>query len=636
MAGKMDELKNIISAANSFSGPMLSSTIPQKVADPLAEAVANPEIFTRNLENVKAQMQDLRDESLAMEHEMENRSRKMVMENVQKKYMPMTITQEVEKAQEINRGNPQVQEILTDYDRTRKAVTDKLGGEFNYGEFELDLKDILSDKNKILKDFRKTALNIPPPAPTGVASYNFKTRPLKPKQKALPQKQKIKAPDSKKPKNYYNEEEHQVKPTPSNPVGNAPKRGGNFSNSSSRRPREETKVTDYPPPGRNIHLEESMEEKKVVEPHTDLLTVKKMVVEDIKNDLENNMTRGKYIDPFQRRDNLENGIDVIETVGLGKPESEESKMRSMDRELHKRDIEGKVAAESEKASKEGQDQVLDAVTDLILREYLKNDIESKEYADMTEEERENHREKEKISSFMASLNKNQMFSDSVDPTIKDLGEEILNEKLEDLFKDLRKGKKNEERNKKSLERKRTIHELMKTSGNQFEKSKKKINFEIDEESWENSSREETKTRKKKSKKNKTMKESFESIDEESNEETPYKKNQIPVGAQFSSGEMGFVNNFGGPVAVGARPGYNQPVYQPAPTQPGFNLGDIQQIVQNTIANEMKKNVNYLEKKNDYPGAMMVQQPEVFETHKIPVNPMSVEEAKLRAEENELK
>ena len=49
-----------------------------------------------------------------------------------------------------------------------------------------------------------------------------------------------------------------------------------------------------------------------------------------------------------------------------------------------------------------------------------------------------------------------------------------------------------------------------------------------------------------------------------------------------------------------------------------------------------KNVNYLERRNNFPGAIMYQQPEYYDTHKIPFQAISDEEAKLKAEENEIK
>ncbi|CAI2381350.1 unnamed protein product [Moneuplotes crassus] len=636
MAGKMEDLKNIIASSHSMNAPMLSSTIQSAPVDPLSQAVSNPEYFTKNLENIKTQMEEIKNQSIAIEHDMENRYKNMTIDNLQKKYMPKTITQEMEDARERQKRNPELEEILTDYDKTRKAVNEKLGGEFDYGEFQLDLKDILAEKDKILTDFRKTALEIPPPPPIGVKKYNFKTRPLKPKPKPLPQKQKIKVPGPEIPNKDI--ESHKVKPTPSMPVGSSkPSRNKPSNERNPRRGRDQVHVSDYPSPGRNIHLEEEMREKNPVEPTTDLLTLKKQIVEEVDNDLKRNTAKGKYIDPFRRVNNLDNDMGVIETVGVAQPGSEESKMRTLDRELHRRDIGERVAARNTQDSQPDQDKVLDAITDLILEEYLKHHNESKDYASMTEEEKKEQREKENISSFMASLNKNQMFEQPIDPTINDIGEEVIQEKLDSIFKEFQKDKKAADRTIKAAERKRNIHELMRSSTSQFDKSKKKINFEIDEESWEESGKEETKVQTKKSKK-------IKSKSKESNEESPVKSQQMsrevhstPVASgygyvQTPSGTMPVA----GPMVVGAHPGAQQFIYESAQAQPSFNLGDIQQIVQNTIANEMKKNVNYLEKRNDYQGSAVVQQPEAFQTHKVPTNEMSEEEIKLRAEENELK
>lgn len=629
---KIDELKNIVAQSHymSMHGPMLSSTIGRRPEDPLAEAVGDPTIFKQNLEHIKTQMQEIKDEGLAMEHEMENRLKSMTVANQQRKYLPKSVTEEVEEAKERAKGNPQLLEVLTDYDRSRKAIQDKLGGEFDYSEFEMSIKDLMDEKNKIIADYRETELKIPPPAPIGVPKYNFKTRPLvKKAEKTVPPKTKITVPTQGP--SYIAEDPDPIpaiKPNKTQPVGST-------NRNPTKKPVKKAQPKDYPEPTVNIHLEEAVEEKKIVDPKTDLLTIKKMVIEDISNDLKDQKMNGKYIDPFKRRDNLETGTDHIVTMGQKRPESEDSKMRNLDRQRHKDEIMAKTAEKNEKLAAEDQEKVVDALTDLILEEYLKYERENKEFEHLTEEEKiqrqEYYREREKVTGFMASLNKSHIFSDSVDPTVKDIGEEIFNEKIDSIFKELEKDKKQQAREKKTFDRQRTIQDLVKSSTMQLDnKGKKKIDFDLDE-SWEGSDAEETKgKRKPKKSKKKTS-----TIAEQSQEDSPMKveHHALPVGAgrpQMGSTQVSLEGN--------QMPMYAYPPqgYYPVQPHPGFNLGDIQQIVANTIAQEMKRNVNYLEKRNNYPGAPYIQQPEVFATHKIPVSGMSDEEARLRAEENELK
>ena len=193
VGGKIDELKNVIAQYQSsgLSGPMLSSTIGRKV-DPYSEQLGDPKLFIENLEHIKSRMQEIKDESLAIEHDMDGRFKTMTRIEQQRKYLPKTITEDIAEAKLMAKTNPQITELLTGFDVTRKAVIEKLGGEFDYDSFDLDLKDILAEKNSILEDFRNAKLEVPPPAPKGVEKYNFKSRPLQPKIKPPVQDQKSK------------------------------------------------------------------------------------------------------------------------------------------------------------------------------------------------------------------------------------------------------------------------------------------------------------------------------------------------------------------------------------------------------------------------------------------------------------
>ena len=75
---------------------------------------------------------------------------------------------------------------MSDYDRTKSAVTEKLGGEFDYVDFMDELKAFSDEKSDIVSGFRNNKLQVPPAAPTNVPKYNFKTAAIKPKSQTQP------------------------------------------------------------------------------------------------------------------------------------------------------------------------------------------------------------------------------------------------------------------------------------------------------------------------------------------------------------------------------------------------------------------------------------------------------------------
>ena len=349
---------------------------------------------------------------------------------------------------------------------------------------------------------------------------------------------------------------------------------------------------------------------KPIDPNVDLLTLKKMVVDEIKSDLENNKIQGKYSDPFKRRDNIESGTDNIELVGGRKPESEEVKIRNLERQRQRKEMEGKVADENAAALLGNQEVIVDQLTDLILEEYLKHENQMKQQENLTEEEKEYLRQRERVNGFVAGLNLSQSYShDSMDPTVKDIGEEVLKDKIDSIFNALQKDKKKEEISMKSIERKRTINELMKTSTANFDKGKRKIEFDL-EQSWEEGGEEVkgkskvNRGRSKDNKGNKGNKSRESTIIEVSEESSPVKSRMSdPVGSgmHYVGAEHVMVSAGPAPVSgpssqyyqnLGYQQVSGQPMYQPVSSQPmqshpGFNLSDIQHIVSQTIANEMK-------------------------------------------------
>lgn len=402
-----------------------------------------------------------------------------------------------------------------------------------------------------------------------------------------------------------------------------------------------------------------MEEKKASEPNpqVDLLTLNKQVVEEISNDFKYNDKAGKYVDPFKRRDQLDSkchlnsslillisaGTDNIELIGSKKPESEESKMNNLQKQRQARNLADEIA---DKNSELGGDQekILELLTDMILEEYVKHERQTAAVEHMDEEEKEYYKQRERVTGFMAGLNQSAGFSrDHIDPTIKDIGEKVFDEKIESIFKDLTKEKKQQELFEKTLERQKTINQLKKSAtmvGGA--RGKGKVDFE---ESWEDSDEDvkqkASKTSKKGAKsKQRKSKERVSVIEEQSVEESPSK------GFSQSVTGGGMIEVVGGPqqIMVGANPGvigaYPYAVSAPppqivqVPAEPSFSLADIQNIVSSTIAYHLKRDVNYLEPQ--YHNAAPMYYNQVGNNQRLSGMPVNDEEAKLKAEENEYK
>lgn len=96
---------------------------------------------------------------------MEKRFSDMLNRNTQRKYLPKSLTDEiVEHKLELQAKNiknavglPQVTPEVS-YNQLRDAITERLGGPFDYALFQEDLKDFTSDLDMIKREFRNQAL----------------------------------------------------------------------------------------------------------------------------------------------------------------------------------------------------------------------------------------------------------------------------------------------------------------------------------------------------------------------------------------------------------------------------------------------------------------------------------------------
>ena len=96
---------------------------------------------------------------------MEKRFSDMLNRNTQRKYLPKSLTDEIVehkfKLQEQNVKNavglPQNTPEIG-YNQLRDAITERLGGPFDYALYQEDLKDITSELDSIKREFRNQAL----------------------------------------------------------------------------------------------------------------------------------------------------------------------------------------------------------------------------------------------------------------------------------------------------------------------------------------------------------------------------------------------------------------------------------------------------------------------------------------------
>ena len=214
-----------------------------------------------------------------------------------------------------------------------------------------------------------------------------------------------------------------------------------------------------------MHLQSDMEDKKINEPNaeTDLLTLNKQIVEEISEELANNFEgkNNRYVDPFKRRDQIDSksfvfsnlylkflaATDNIEIVGSSTKMPKSNKHNK---------IRPEISEKNSKELKDDQDKIVDILADLVLDEYIKH--ENQETADhsIDQEQEELYRQRDKITNFMAGLNNTDTYGrDHIDPRIKDIGEQVFDEKIDSIFKDIAKDKKIESKKASTQGRRHT-------------------------------------------------------------------------------------------------------------------------------------------------------------------------------------
>lgn len=93
-------------------------------------------------------MKDVQREALTIETEMERRFSDMLNRNSQRRYLPKSLTDEIieqkikVQEQNINQQLGEAPEMPTvGYAQIREAITERLGGPFDYAELQSQIKD---------------------------------------------------------------------------------------------------------------------------------------------------------------------------------------------------------------------------------------------------------------------------------------------------------------------------------------------------------------------------------------------------------------------------------------------------------------------------------------------------------------
>ena len=101
-------------------------------------------------------MRDVQREAHLIENDLQNRFTQMTMKNMQQRYLPQSITEEFNQFQ-----NQLKEKTITDHiqgfstmTQTKEAVMAKLGGYFDYPLYLEELRQIMSEKDIIEREFK--------------------------------------------------------------------------------------------------------------------------------------------------------------------------------------------------------------------------------------------------------------------------------------------------------------------------------------------------------------------------------------------------------------------------------------------------------------------------------------------------
>lgn len=163
----------------------------------------DPTILQKGISTIKEQMKDVQREALMIETEMEKRFSDMITKNTTRRYLPSSLTDEILahkqslKERDVKKAigeNPDKKAVQPDQPSAndsnvpppkfghaliREAIMDRLGGTFDYTQYQADLKDITADIGDIQRQFHIDA-------ETGSAPSKFESSKVPPFKFELP------------------------------------------------------------------------------------------------------------------------------------------------------------------------------------------------------------------------------------------------------------------------------------------------------------------------------------------------------------------------------------------------------------------------------------------------------------------
>ena len=172
---KIEELKKVmVMQQNSLTGssqPVGQAMPMQPNGAMFSDAgLLDPTILQKGIATIKEQMMDVQREALAIETEMEKRFSDMLHKNSQRRYLPKSLTEEIlEHKQKLHEQNLRdtvgldgsvdkktdgsyacdPEPIKYGYAQIREAVTERLGGPFDYTGFQSELRELCRDVPKL-------------------------------------------------------------------------------------------------------------------------------------------------------------------------------------------------------------------------------------------------------------------------------------------------------------------------------------------------------------------------------------------------------------------------------------------------------------------------------------------------------
>lgn len=123
------------------------------------ENYLDPNVIKKGVEQIKDQMREVQQEAHQIESDMESRFKDLLMKHEsQKRQMPHSLTSELD-----NQAQNLKDEIakVPSFNKTRDLVIERLGGPFDYYQFQEDIRLIKVEKDQLARKFKNQALERP-------------------------------------------------------------------------------------------------------------------------------------------------------------------------------------------------------------------------------------------------------------------------------------------------------------------------------------------------------------------------------------------------------------------------------------------------------------------------------------------